>query len=174
MNLLLVGISHRTAPVELRERVDFHTRGLENALRALRARDEASEAVIVSTCNRAEIYTACEEVSAARRRLLELYGSRDAMSDTEAGAIGEAAGAQARKVTDIPTAPQLPPQSEARDLLERSRRLLDSMHAEDREEAIGLHESIEEALDLGDSIALAEASRALKELLFFVEGQRVN
>ena len=36
MHLLLVGISHRTAPVELRERVDFQARGVEAALRALR------------------------------------------------------------------------------------------------------------------------------------------
>ena len=45
------------------------------------------------------------------------------------------------------------------------------MHAEDREEAIGLHETIEAALTSGDSAALEEATRALKELLFFVEGQ---
>ena len=32
MHLLLVGISHRTAPVELRERVDFSARGLPDAL----------------------------------------------------------------------------------------------------------------------------------------------
>jgi molecular chaperone DnaK (HSP70) len=114
-----------------------------------------------------------EEVAAGRKRILDLYGSR-AEEDTEAGAIGEGVAEQAGKVIEIPTAPPLPQQSEARDLLERSRRLLDGMHAEDREEAIGLHESIEEALDLSDSVALAQASRALKELLFFVEGQRVN
>ena len=39
MHLLLVGISHRTAPVELRERLDFQARGLENALRTLPPRD---------------------------------------------------------------------------------------------------------------------------------------
>ena len=66
MHLLLLGISHRTAPVELRERLDFQTRGLEFALRALASREAASEAVIVSTCNRAEIYTACDDVAAAR------------------------------------------------------------------------------------------------------------
>jgi glutamyl-tRNA reductase len=66
VNLLLVGISHRTAPVELRERLDFQTRGLDTALRALGSRDAAREAVIVSTCNRAEIYTACEDLESAR------------------------------------------------------------------------------------------------------------
>ena len=38
MQLLLVGISHRTAPVELRERVDFSARGVAEALRALATR----------------------------------------------------------------------------------------------------------------------------------------
>ncbi len=66
MHLLLLGISHRTAPVELRERLDFQTRGLESALRALADREAASEAVIVSTCNRAELYAACDDVAAAR------------------------------------------------------------------------------------------------------------
>jgi glutamyl-tRNA reductase len=66
MKLVLVGISHRTAPVELRERVDFHVRGLPNALSALTERGSTREAVIVSTCNRAEIYAACDDASQAR------------------------------------------------------------------------------------------------------------
>jgi glutamyl-tRNA reductase len=82
VNLLLVGISHRTAPVELRERLDFQTRGLENALRALRARDEAGEAVIVSTCNRAEIYTACEDLSAARNAVVDFISAYHATDRT--------------------------------------------------------------------------------------------
>ena len=52
MQLLLVGISYRTAPVELRERLDFQARGVADALRALALRGSAREAVVVSTCNR--------------------------------------------------------------------------------------------------------------------------
>jgi glutamyl-tRNA reductase len=70
MHLLLVGISHRTAPVELRERVDFQARGVEGALRALTARGSAREAVVVSTCNRAELYVACDHAAATRQDLL--------------------------------------------------------------------------------------------------------
>jgi glutamyl-tRNA reductase len=66
MHLLLIGISHRTAPVELRERVDFQVRGIEQALRALSKRGSTREAVVLSTCNRAEIYAACEDLTAAR------------------------------------------------------------------------------------------------------------
>jgi glutamyl-tRNA reductase len=70
MQLLLVGLSHRTAPVELRERVDFHARGIADALRALAARGSAREAVVVSTCNRAEVYVACDDTAAARQDLV--------------------------------------------------------------------------------------------------------
>ena len=56
MHLVLVGISHRTAPVELRERIDFQARGLEVSLRALAQRAAVREAVVLSTCNRAELY----------------------------------------------------------------------------------------------------------------------
>ena len=65
MHLLLVGASHRTAPVELRERLDFCSRGLDQAVRALAQRPFNREAVIVSTCNRAELYLACEDPAAA-------------------------------------------------------------------------------------------------------------
>src|SRR4051812_24769151 len=58
MRLFAVGISHRTAPVELRECVDFSRRGLDAALAALGDRQLAREAVVLSTCNRAEIHAA--------------------------------------------------------------------------------------------------------------------
>src|SRR5882672_10163742 len=70
MQLLLVGISHRTAPVELRERVDFQARGIADALRALAQRGSAREAVVVSTCNRAELYVACDEAATTRQDLV--------------------------------------------------------------------------------------------------------
>jgi glutamyl-tRNA reductase len=62
VHLLLIGISHRTAPVELREQVDFQTRGVGAALQALAARESIHEAAVLSTCNRAELYAVCEEV----------------------------------------------------------------------------------------------------------------
>lgn len=70
MHLLLVGISHRTAPVDLREQVDFQVRGVEVALRALDSRRATREAVVLSTCNRAEVYTACDDVDVARRSVV--------------------------------------------------------------------------------------------------------
>ena len=65
MHLLLVGASHRTAPVELRERLDFGSRGLDAAVRALAERQSAAEAVVISTCNRAELYVVCDQPTVA-------------------------------------------------------------------------------------------------------------
>ena len=75
------------------------------------------------------------------------------------------------KVIEMPAAARADGDAEIESLLERSRRLLAKMHAEDREEAIDLHEKIDAATASGDAAALKEATNALKELLFFVEGQ---
>ena len=73
MHLLLVGINHRTAPVEVRERLDFQARGLSSALSAISARRSLSEAVVLSTCNRAEVYAACDDVAATRGDILSFF-----------------------------------------------------------------------------------------------------
>jgi glutamyl-tRNA reductase len=77
MRLFAVGISHRTAPVELRECVDFARQGLDAALAALAGRKVAHEAVVLSTCNRAEIYAGADSDAAAEscaRFISEFHG----------------------------------------------------------------------------------------------------
>ena len=54
--LYTIGLSHRTAPIELRECVDFSRGGAVEALTALADRGISREIVVLSTCNRAEIY----------------------------------------------------------------------------------------------------------------------
>jgi glutamyl-tRNA reductase len=56
MPLVVVGINHRTAPVEVRERVVFEPARIPGALQQLRELPEVRETVIVSTCNRTELY----------------------------------------------------------------------------------------------------------------------
>jgi len=56
MSLHVVGINHRTAPVDVRERVVFEPTRLPDALRELMRLPQVHEAVIVSTCNRTELY----------------------------------------------------------------------------------------------------------------------
>ncbi len=83
MQLLLVGISYRTAPVELRERLDFQARGVADALRALALRGSAREAVVVSTCNRAELYVACDEAAATRQDLVHFVSDFNGVAPDE-------------------------------------------------------------------------------------------
>jgi len=56
MHLTLVGLSHKTAPVEIREKLTFPEHIQADALARLTDSDAVAEAVIVSTCNRTEIY----------------------------------------------------------------------------------------------------------------------
>jgi glutamyl-tRNA reductase len=70
MHLLLLGVTHRTAPVELRERLDFASRDLGAAVEALGMRQIANESVVLSTCNRSEVYVAADEIARAREQLV--------------------------------------------------------------------------------------------------------
>jgi glutamyl-tRNA reductase len=57
MHIAVVGLSHRTAPVEIRERLSIAEQTMEDSLQKLRADEQVLEASILSTCNRLEIYT---------------------------------------------------------------------------------------------------------------------
>lgn len=56
MHLTLVGLSHKTAPVEIREKLTFPAHRQEEAHSLLLGTPEVAEAVVLSTCNRTEIY----------------------------------------------------------------------------------------------------------------------
>ena len=58
MNVVVIGLNHRTSPVELRERFAFAGETIPGVLKALRDSGVAREAAILSTCNRVEIYAA--------------------------------------------------------------------------------------------------------------------
>jgi glutamyl-tRNA reductase len=57
MSVVVIGLSHRSSPVELRERFAFAEARIPATLQELRTAGIAQEAVILSTCNRVEIYT---------------------------------------------------------------------------------------------------------------------
>src|SRR5262249_40761801 len=61
MKLLITGVSHKTAPVEVRERLAFSETALPAALSQLKAREGVSEALILSTCNRVEVVVSSED-----------------------------------------------------------------------------------------------------------------
>ena len=146
---------------------------------AVEKRTGASKRITIANALRAK---SADEIAAGQSRIRELYESRgeildenwetpvdvdEAVLDAVTEAIEDDSGIAART-----SMVSIEGDVEARHLLERSRRLLDQMHLEDREAAIELHEKIEAALDAGSASELQTASEALEELLFFVEGQR--
>ncbi len=58
MEILIVGLSHKTAPLDVRETISFSEKNMEEGVRALVACPSVSEGLIVSTCNRVEVYSA--------------------------------------------------------------------------------------------------------------------
>lgn len=72
MELLCLGLNHRTAPVEVREKFAVGTTKLGEAANELIALAEATEGVVISTCNRTEFYLAAENA----KQTLELIETR--------------------------------------------------------------------------------------------------
>ena len=69
MNIVVVGLSHKTASVDIREKVAFMPTQMEKPLQAVIALPDITEAVIVSTCNRVEIYATTRDIAGGMARL---------------------------------------------------------------------------------------------------------
>src|SRR5205085_2664477 len=81
--LLALGISHKTAPVALRERLAF-TEGEASAFAGQAAATaEVREAVVISTCNRTEIYLVVGDPVRAESDVLGLLAGRASIRPTE-------------------------------------------------------------------------------------------
>ena len=63
MHIVVVGLSHRTAPVEVREKLSIPDSSIENSLSSLRNASEILEVSILSTCNRLEIYSLVRDLN---------------------------------------------------------------------------------------------------------------
>ena len=61
MQLTVLGLNHKTAPVEVRERFNFGADRIAQLLEHLRSNDGIAEAMLLSTCNRTELYLAMDE-----------------------------------------------------------------------------------------------------------------
>jgi glutamyl-tRNA reductase len=76
MDLLMMGTDHRTAELALRERLIVPVDGLPAALTALAAGPGVAEVVLLSTCNRVEIYAVATEPAAAERSVARFAADR--------------------------------------------------------------------------------------------------
>ncbi len=75
MKLALAGINHRTAPVEVRERLAFRAEDLPQALHQLQHQPGIAESLILSTCNRVEITATLENKADAKKLLCAFLAS---------------------------------------------------------------------------------------------------
>src|SRR5690606_9454865 len=73
MPLFVLGINHKTAPVEIREQLTFDAVQLPTALETLRALPGVDEAAIVSTCNRTELWCVLDGADTAVRDWFSRY-----------------------------------------------------------------------------------------------------
>jgi glutamyl-tRNA reductase len=79
--LLLIGLSHHTAPLDVREKLAIDPEQLPVALKELCARALLSEAMLISTCNRVELYASCESAISASRAVRDFFSTRVAGQD---------------------------------------------------------------------------------------------
>jgi len=69
MPLFVLGLNHRTAPIDIREKVAFVSDRQRPALASLRQATSADEAVLISTCNRTELYLRANDISIIERAI---------------------------------------------------------------------------------------------------------
>ncbi|MBT0729084.1 glutamyl-tRNA reductase [Rosenbergiella nectarea] len=83
MTLLALGINHKTAPVALRERVAFGPDILDNALDSLLSQPSVHSGVVLSTCNRTELYLSVDEQHDIQQQLIEWLCNYHHLDKTE-------------------------------------------------------------------------------------------
>ncbi len=83
MNIVVVGLSHKSAPVEIREKVAFPASELAAPLQQMLALPSISEGLILSTCNRVELYAVCTRVEAGIVELRQFIAGYHGLSSAE-------------------------------------------------------------------------------------------
>src|SRR5688500_19724783 len=79
MALHVLGINHHSAPLEVRERLAFAPEAQPEALAELAGQPGVAEAVLLSTCNRTEIYCRADDGAASARRWLLAPAARSGL-----------------------------------------------------------------------------------------------
>jgi molecular chaperone DnaK (HSP70) len=170
---LIEGLSRVAAGNEIMCRMDLDLDGILKVT-AIEKRTGLSKQITIEGATTA---MSEDELAQARLRMQQLLQEEAQLEDSQTGVASqqESDAAEPSLQSEAEQAEALEDQSlreqvfEAGRLLERSRRLLEKMTPEDREEAIGLHEQIEEALRVQTWDRLRAATTDLTDLLFYVE-----
>lgn len=81
MHIVLVGVDHNSAPIALRERLACSQRQVPQLLQAVR--QVAQECVLLSTCNRMEVYAVCSEAHEGRTQLIRILSKVHGITHAE-------------------------------------------------------------------------------------------
>lgn len=81
MKITLVGINHQTAPIDILERVAIRKEELERYLQSLHG--YVSSGVVLSTCNRTEVYTACADGRKCKEKVMDFFRTCFNLSDAD-------------------------------------------------------------------------------------------
>jgi glutamyl-tRNA reductase len=80
MGIVVVGLSHKTAPIEVREKLNFPEATVPEALRKLMSYEGIRESLILSTCNRVEIYASVLDTAAGIERIKQFISDYHGLS----------------------------------------------------------------------------------------------
>lgn len=83
MNIAVVGLSHKTAPVEVREKLSIPTPQVEAAIAQLRSYPHIEEVTILSTCNRLEIYVVTTDTEHGMREVTQFLSEHSKLPLTQ-------------------------------------------------------------------------------------------
>lgn len=83
MHILVIGVNYKTAPVEIRERLTFNPSDLVDAMKKLNAKKSILENIILSTCNRTEIYAVVDQLHTGRYYIKEFLSEWFGLDQTE-------------------------------------------------------------------------------------------
>ena len=83
MHIIVVGLNYKTAPVEIREKVSFELGQLPEAMKSLSKKKSILENIIVSTCNRTEVYAVVDQLHTGRYYIKEFLAEWFAVDQNE-------------------------------------------------------------------------------------------
>ena len=83
MSIVVMGVNHRSAPLDVIERVSISDGALAKALHGLAARDNVRETVVLSTCNRTEVYVVAEKFHGAFADVRDFFSELSGLSPEE-------------------------------------------------------------------------------------------
>ena len=81
MSIVVLGVNHKSAPIDVIERVAITGEAMTKALHGIVTRDNVRETVVLSTCNRTEVYVVAEKFHGAFADVRDFFvSSRDCQS----------------------------------------------------------------------------------------------